>query len=194
MIFPSFQEDLELFTAEEVAKLKELGVLNPPNAPERPPLFPLLVSSRRVKVVSAALGMPPPDFDAHGIGQSLATDRDEESILSDSYSDHHSTTVDSSTLWGGLLYASQKENRNHGPLNTRTEIATSPVTKSVTEIVTGIVIGPKRAITNTVQIGPMDALHDAEIMVASASVTVSMRDRAGRRVHLTTTKQSRDVE
>ena len=30
-IFPSFPGDLELFTAEEVAKLKELGVLNPPN-------------------------------------------------------------------------------------------------------------------------------------------------------------------
>ena len=36
-------------------KLKESGVLNPPNAPEHPPLFLPLVSSSRGKVVSAAL-------------------------------------------------------------------------------------------------------------------------------------------
>ena len=34
------------------------------------------------------------------IEQSLMTDQDEESVLSDSYSDHHSVTVDSSTMWG----------------------------------------------------------------------------------------------
>ena len=28
------------------------------------------------------------------------TDRDEESVLSDSYSDRHSITIDSSTTWG----------------------------------------------------------------------------------------------
>ena len=99
-IFPSFPGDLELFTAEEVAKLKELGVLNPPHAPECLLLFPPLVSSSRGKVVSAALGVLPPDPDADGIGQSLVTDRDEESVLSDSYSDHHSHTADSSTMWG----------------------------------------------------------------------------------------------
>ena len=44
--------------------------------------------------------MPPPDLDADGIGQSLVTDRDEESILSDSYLDRHSHTADSSTMWG----------------------------------------------------------------------------------------------
>ena len=54
-IFPSFPGGLELFTAEEVVKLKELGVLNPPNAPEHPLLFPPLVSSRWGKIVSAAL-------------------------------------------------------------------------------------------------------------------------------------------
>ena len=67
-IFPSFPGDLELFTAEEVAQLKELGVLNPPHAPEHPPLFPLLVPSTRGKVVSAALGVPPPEINADGIG------------------------------------------------------------------------------------------------------------------------------
>ena len=71
-----------MFTAEEVAKLKELGVLNPPNMPGHLPLFPPLVSSSQGKVVSAALGAPPPDLDAHGIGQSLVTDQDEESVLS----------------------------------------------------------------------------------------------------------------
>ena len=40
---------------QEVAKLKELGVLNPPNAPGHLPLFLPLVSSSRGKVVSAAL-------------------------------------------------------------------------------------------------------------------------------------------
>ena len=99
-IFPSFPGGLELFTAEEVVRLKELGVLNPPNAPEHPPLFPLLVSSSRGKIVSAALGTPPPGFEAHGIEQSLTTDRDEESVLSDSYSDRHSVNVDSSTTSG----------------------------------------------------------------------------------------------
>ena len=94
--FPSFPGGLELFTAEEVVKLKELGVLNPHNAPEHPPL----VSSSWGKIVSATLGVPPPGFEAHGIEQSLITDRDEESVLSDSYSDHHSVTVDSSTMWG----------------------------------------------------------------------------------------------
>ena len=99
-IFPSFPGGLELFTAEEVVKLKELGVLNPPNAPECPPLFLPLVSSNRGKIVSGMLSAPPPGFEAHGIEQSLMTDRDEESVLSDSYSDHHSVNVDSSTTWG----------------------------------------------------------------------------------------------
>ena len=99
LIFPGFPGDLELFTAKEVAKLKELGVLNPPNMPGHLLLFMPLVSSSRGKVVSAALGTPTPNLDAHSIGQSLATDQDEESVLSDRYLDHHSNTVDSSTLW-----------------------------------------------------------------------------------------------
>ena len=77
-IFPSFPGDLELFTAEEVAKLKELGVLSPQPAPEHPLLFPPLVTSSQGKVVSAALGAPPPEIKVDGIEQSLTTDRDEE--------------------------------------------------------------------------------------------------------------------
>ena len=111
-IFPSLPGDLELFTAEEVAQLKELGVLNPTHMPEHPPLFPPLVPSTWGKVVSTALGAPPPDVNADGIGQSLMTDRDEESILSNSYSDHHSTTIDSSTMWGRQLgHSSEREQK-----------------------------------------------------------------------------------
>ena len=102
-IFPGFPGDLELFSAEEVAQLKELGVLNPLQAPERLLLFPPLVPSTRGKVVSAALGTPPPEINADGIGQSLTTDRDEESVLSNSYSDCHSATADSSIIWGRHL-------------------------------------------------------------------------------------------
>ena len=97
-IFPGFPGDLELFTAEEVAKLKELGVLSPQPVPEHPPLFPPLVTSSRGKVVSAALGAPPPEIKVDGIEQSLTTDRDEESVLSDSYLDRHSSTADSSIV------------------------------------------------------------------------------------------------
>ena len=112
MIFLSLPGDLELFTAEEVAKLKELGGLNPPNAPGHLPLFPLLVSSSQGKVVSAVLGAPPPYFDSHGIGQSLATDQDEESVLSDSYSDCHSNTADSRTMWGRHnMHSSEREQK-----------------------------------------------------------------------------------
>ena len=74
--FPSLPGDLELFMAKEVAKLKELGILNPPNAPGHLLLFLPLVSSSQGKVVSAMLGVLPPDLDAHGIGQSLATYQD----------------------------------------------------------------------------------------------------------------------
>ena len=102
-IFPGFPGDLALFTAEEVAKLKELGVLTPPPVPECPLLFPPLVTPSRGKVVSAALGVPPPETKADGIEQSLIMDRDEESVLSDSYSDRHSSTADSSIVWGRHL-------------------------------------------------------------------------------------------
>ena len=98
-IFPGFPGDLALFTAEEVTQLKELGILNPPPAPERLPLFPPLVTSSRGRVVSAALGAPPPETTTEGMKQSLMTDQDEESVLSDSYSDRHSSTADTSIVW-----------------------------------------------------------------------------------------------
>ena len=108
-IFPSFPGHLELFTAEEVAKLKELGALSPQPAPEHPPLFPPLVTLSRGKVVSAALGTPPPEIKADGIEQSLTMDWDEESVLSDSYLDCHSSTADSSIMWGRHLGHNSKQ-------------------------------------------------------------------------------------
>ena len=109
LIFPGFPGDLALFTAEEVAKLKELGVLTPLPTPECLPLFPPLVTPSRGKVVSAALGVPPPEAKMEGIEQSLITDRDEESILSTSYSDRHSSTADISIMWGRHLGHSSEQ-------------------------------------------------------------------------------------
>ena len=102
-ISPGVPGYLALFTAEEVAKLKELGVLTPQPTPEHPPLFPPLVTSSWGNVVSAALGAPPPEIKADGIVQSLTMDWDEESVLSDSYLDRHSSTADGSIMWGRHL-------------------------------------------------------------------------------------------
>ena len=55
------------------------------------------------KVVSAMLGAPPPETKADDIEQSLIMDRDEESVLSNSYLDHHSSITDSSIMWGRHL-------------------------------------------------------------------------------------------
>ena len=93
-------------------QVEGVGDLNPPNVPECLPLFPPLVSSSRGKVVSTTLGAPPPNLDANGIGQSLMTDWDEESVLSNSYSDCHSNTVDSSTMWGRpTVHSSDREQK-----------------------------------------------------------------------------------
>ena len=73
-------------------------------------------------------------------------------------------------------------------------MATSLVTRTVTEIATGNMIGPNRVITDMVQISLADALHDAKTTMVSAAVMASVRDRTGMRVHSTATKQSRDTE
>ena len=108
-IFPSFPGDLALFTAEEVAQLKELGVLTTPPTPEHLPLFPPLVTPSRGRVVSTTLGTPPPETKTEGIKQSLMMDQDEESILSDSYSDRHSSTANTSIGWGRHLGRSSEQ-------------------------------------------------------------------------------------
>ena len=183
-----------MFTAEEVAKLKELEILNPPNAPGHLLLFPPLVYSSWGKVVSTALGAPPPDLDTHGIGQALVTDRDEESVLSNSYPTINPTPLTAAPCGGGKSGGAQKGDRNHRPKSARTEMATSLVTRTATEITTGNMIDPKRAITDMVQIGLMDALQNTKDMMANATVMASVRDCAGMRFHLTATKQSRDAE
>ena len=108
-IFPSFPGDLALFTAQEVTQLKELGILTPLPAPERLPLFPPLVASSRGRVVSAALGAPLPETQTEGMKQSLMTDQDEESVLSDSYSDRHSSTADTSIVWERHLWRGSEQ-------------------------------------------------------------------------------------
>ena len=59
--------------------------------------------------MSAALGAPPPETKTEGIKQSLMMDQDEESILSDSYSDRHSSTADTSIGWGRHLGHSSEQ-------------------------------------------------------------------------------------
>ena len=108
-IFPGFPGDLALFTAEEVTQLKELGILTPPPVPERLPLFPPLVAPSRGRVVSAALGAPSPETQTEGMRQSLMMDQDEESVLSDSYSDRHSSTADTSIVWERHLWHSSEQ-------------------------------------------------------------------------------------
>ena len=113
--------------------------------PGCPPLFlPAMVSSSQGKVVSATLGMPPPELDTQEIGHSLGKeighsvviDQDEESILSNRYSDHHSSTVDSSTIWGKHTVHSSmdKEQKpmHHQALKTKMDI--SLATRTVTKI------------------------------------------------------------
>ena len=95
---------------------------------------------------------------------------------------------------GGLLYESWRENRNHGPQNARTKIATSLVKGTATKIAKGIGIGPKRATTDMFQNGLMGILRDAETMKAIAPVMANTRDRMGRRVHPTAAKPSRDAK
>ena len=73
-------------------------------------------------------------------------------------------------------------------------MATSLVTRTMTNIMTGNVRNPKRAITDMVQISLVDALHDAKTTTVSAALMANARDCVGMIVHLTATKQSRDVE
>ena len=186
-IFPAFPGDLELFTAKEVAQLKELGVLNPPHAPERLPLFPPLVPSTRGKVVSTALGTPPSEINAVGIGQSLTMDRDEESVLSDSYLDHNSATADSSIMWGRHLRHSLEQK----PQSTGIKTATGLVTRTTIGTAIGNVTGPKRETSGMVQNGPASALHNAKTTTVSAAVLTSVNVCTGMRVFSMTTKQSK---
>ena len=67
-------------------------------------------------------------------------------------------------------------------------MATSPVTRTVTETVTGIMIGPERVITDMVRIDLADALHDVKTPMVSAAAMASTNDHMGMRVHSTSVK------
>ena len=102
-----------------MAKLKELGILNPPNAPEHLLLFLPLVPSSWGKVVSTTLGAPPPDLDAHVLGSPwrLIEMRNPSSLTV-------TLTVTPTLLTavpcgGGKSGATRKGNRNHGPQSAR---------------------------------------------------------------------------
>ena len=75
-------------------------------------------------------------------------------------------------------------------------MATSLATRTVTEIAKGNVRNPKRAITNIVLIGLVDALHSAKTMMVdtSAVLMANARDCTSVIAHLTAAKQSRDAK
>ena len=129
------------------------------------------------KVVSATLGAPPPNLDTQEIGHSLAVDQDEESILSDSYSDHHSSTVDSGTMQSKQTTRSTIKNRKLGPLSTETKMDTSPVKRIVREIVIRNMRSPKRVRADMGQISLVVTLLDPETQMGVMNVVVMANTR-----------------
>ena len=112
--FPQFPGGSRIVYHRGSGAVEGVGGFESPQCSGASLLFPPLVSSSQGKVVSAVLGMPPPSFEAHGIEKSLITDRDEESVLSDNYSDHHSVNVDCSTTWGRpTVQISDRELKSH---------------------------------------------------------------------------------
>ena len=101
------------------------------------------------------------------------------------------------TLWtvapcgAGIPCTARKGTRNHGPMSARTEMATSLVTRTAINIVTGSVRNLKRAITDMVQIG---LTGDGKTTTVSPALMANARDHVGMIVHPTATKQSKDVE
>ena len=156
---------------------------------EHLPLFPPLVPSTRAKVVSATLGVPPPEIKADGIEQSLRMDRDEESVLSDSYSDHHSITANSSIVWGRHLGHSSEQK----PWTTECQDIDSyrSSDKDRDKNRDRERDKSKRETSGMVQNGPMNALHDARTTTVSAAVLTSANIRVGMTVLSMTAKQSR---
>ena len=85
-------------------------------------------------------------------------------------------------------------NATHRPPSTETKMDAGLETRTTTKIATGNMRNPKRAITNIVQIGLMDALHGTKTTTVprNAVLMANARDHMGVIVHLTATKQSRD--
>ena len=120
----------------------------------------------------------------------MVIDQDEESVLSDSYSDHHFTQWTAVSCGGSTPCTARIKNRNHGPPSAETKMDTGLATK----IATGNMRNPKRAITDMVQIGLMDALHGTKttMVPTNTMLMANARDRMGMIVHPTAAKQSRD--
>ena len=180
--------------AEEVAKLKELGILNPPNMPGHLPLFPPLVSSSWGKVVSAALGTPPPDLDAYGIGQFLVTDRDEESIPSDSYLDCHSNTIDSSTMWERHIMCSPEREQKQWITKHKDRDGYKSSDKDCDRNRDRECDRSKKNDNRHGSDRPHRHSPQCKDHMVSTAVMASARDHMGMRVHLTTAKQSRGAD
>ena len=104
------------------------------------------------------------------------------------------TPLTAAPCGGSLQCTSMTENRNHGPQNARIEMATSLVIRTVTETMTGIMIGPEKVIIDMVQISLADTLHNVKTPMVSAAAMASVNDCMGMRVCLTAVKQSRDAE
>ena len=193
-IFPGLPGDLELFTAEEVAKLKELGVFNPPTC-----LGACNSSLRLCPPVGVRLCLP---RWAHHLPILIHMELDSrwQLIRMRNPSFLIVTRTITPTQWTAVscgastLCAAQIKNRNHGPLSAETKMDTSLATRTATKIVTGNVRNPKRAITNMVQISLVDALHSAKTTMVPTNVVVmaNARDCMGMIIYPTATKQSRD--
>ena len=139
-IFPSFPGDLELFTAEEVVRLKELGFwILPMHQSIRccsHHLYPLVgVRLCQLCLACHLLALRHMVLSSHWwqIGTRSPSSLTVTRIVTPSML----TVVQHR---GSLLYESLRENRNHTPWNERTRMATGPVIRTMTKIV----IGPKR--------------------------------------------------
>ena len=93
----------------------------------------------------------------------------------------------------GITCTAQKGNRNHKSPSVQTKMATSPVIRTTTNIETGNVRNPKKSDNRIIQISLTDVLPNAKTTTANAVVIANMTDCMGVIVHLTATKQSRDV-
>ena len=187
---PQFSRRPGIVHCQRSCPVEGVGGFGPStHMPECPPLFPPLVPSTRGKVVSAALGAPPPEINADGIGPSLTTDRDEESVLSDSYSDRHSTTADSSIMWGRHLGHSSEQKPRTTERRDKDSYRSSDKDRDRNRD-----RERDRSKKGDIRHGserPASALHDAKTMTVSAAAPTSVNVRADMRALSMTAKQSR---
>ena len=177
-IFPGFPGDLALFTAEEVTQLKELGVLTPPPAPERPATFSTsgnTVSGQRC--VRSAWRTTSRNQN----GRYKAVSDDGPGLRSPFFLIVIQTTIPAppTPASGGRGTLGVVWNRNHGPQSARIKTVADPVTGTVIRIAIGNVISRGRGTSDMVQTEPVDVLHDAGTMTMSAAAPTSTDIHAG---------------